>query len=62
MYCSETRSEAADAAIDSTLVRAVPVEAFSSLPNHCEDGHRPCTSGLPWERRGADMDVLSASM
>jgi len=45
VYCSGTHSEAADAAIDSTLVRAVPVEAVLPLANHCEDGQRPCTLG-----------------
>ena len=38
VYCSGTRSEAADAAIDSILVQAVPVEALPSLGFHCEEG------------------------
>lgn len=52
VYCSGTRSEAADAAVDSTLVQVVPVEAVLPLANHCGDGHRPCTSYLLWGRWG----------
>ena len=62
VYCSGTHSEAADAAIDSTLVRAIPVEALPSLVIHGEEGqtlHLWFALGQGWGRGGEGRLVWS---